>query len=68
LGCVWFEEEVVDGRAAWRGAKKVKRGSCPGAPPIDRDFAQDFIALQKRGRTEGTWLVGGGFEAWRSWV
>jgi len=49
------------GRVA--GARKVKRGLCPGGLPIDRDFGEDFIALQQRGRREATWLVGEAFEA-----
>jgi len=57
-------------RGVWAGGgtTRVKRGLCPGGLPIDRDFAEDFIALQKRGRTEATWLVAGAFEASRSWV
>jgi len=45
------------------GGKKSEAGFVPGGPPIDRDFAEDFIALQQRGRREATWLVGGAFEA-----
>ena len=57
-GCGW----------ALGGGRKSEGGFVPGGSPIDRDFAQDFTALQQRGRTEATWLVGGGFEASRSWV
>ena len=33
----------------------MKRGSCPGALPIDRDFAEDFTSLKrvKRARNPG---------------
>jgi len=44
--------------------RKVK----PGGLVIDRDFAQDFIALQHQGRTEAAWLVGEAFEGSRSSV
>ena len=50
------------------GGRKSEGGFVPGGSPIDRDFAQDFIALQQRGRTEAAWLVGGRFEASRGGV
>jgi len=41
------------GAGGWLGQARVKGEKCPGALPIDRDFAEDFTAFKREKRVCG---------------